>query len=294
MNNNPVGLNLYFASVPGDVRKMMTPEVLQSANPFKILASYHFFKKVDLDEMFAPLTIKPMVFADCGAYSAFTQGVEINIKDYADWLKRWAHWISVAVNLDVIRDADATANNQKILERLGCSVIPVFHTGSSLTILDDLCKRYPYIALGGMVGAERNVTLRWSATCMNRTKEYGTAFHGFGMTNRKNIETLPWYSVDSASWAGSFMYGRVPLWLGTKWETVLLFDKPAIYRHAPLIRRLGVDPAHLASRENYVYSDAVALAVNTWREYENYLRVRHGEIHLPQKSDLKRKVRQSQ
>lgn len=251
--------------------------------PPKFLLSYHYFKKTDLDEFIGGMPTKPMIFADSGAYSAFSQGAHIDIKDYARWIKRWEHHFTVYVNLDVIRDPKSTSQNQAILERMGLRPIPVFHTGTDWKHLDRLMKKYPYIALGGMVGAERRATLRWAATCHKRAQDYGSVFHGFGQTTTENIMSIPWYSVDSASWAGGFMYGRIDIWNGRQWVQCKIGDRASVMKVAPLIRDHGFDPIVFADRARYKidgYQNAVRLAAITWHRFEEFLRARHGPIHL--------------
>lgn len=287
MTQRTDGLHLYLAAQASTLPSLTKVYAVQKQNqqPLKVLLSYHYFKNVDLDAMVEDMRCKPMMFADCGAYSAATQGVTINLVDYANWLKRWAHLLTVSVNLDVIRNAKATRKNQLHMERLGCNVIPVFHTGTDLTILDEMCKRYPYIALGGMVGAEKNVTLRWAATCMERTKEHGTAFHGFGQTTKKNIETLPWYSIDSSSWGSGHRYGNVPVWTGRGFTSVKIGNHASVYKQAAHIRRLGVDPMHLANRSHYHQRHAIHVASASWRKWEELLRARHGGVECKQRTD---------
>jgi len=258
-----------------------------SEQPPKFLLSYHYFKKEDLDALVATMPVRPMIFADSGAYSAFSQGAEINIKEYAAWLKRWQHLFSVYVNLDVIRDPKATSQNQAILERMGLEPIPVFHTGTDFKHLDRLMKRYPYIALGGMVGAERKATLRWAATCHKRAQDYGSVFHGFGQTSMDNIMSIPWYSVDSSSWGGGFMYGRIDLWdnRNSRWRNCLIGNRASVAKVAPLIREHGFDPAVFADRTLYHRSYAVRLAAVAWHRFEKFLRQRHGPIPLPNRAD---------
>ncbi len=277
------GLHMYMASMPSDVSDFSMYPI--TASQVKVLCSYHYFKNVDMDEMVNAMGKKPMIFADSGAFSAYTQGVEIQIKDYATWLKRWSHLITTAVNLDVIRNPSASKKNQNKLEQLGCEVIPVFHTGSDFSILDELAESYPYIALGGMVGAPKLATLRWAAACMMRTKNQGTVFHGFGMTDKKNIESLPWYSVDSSSWGAGHRYGRLNVWTGRKLETCIIGDKASVYAYSKHIRALGLDPTLLADRSLYHRKYAIYVAARSYQKYEAQLRQRHGPIQCKQRTD---------
>jgi len=257
----------------------------QDQQPAKFLLSYHYFKKMDLDELVAGMGTRPMLFADSGAYSAWTQGAEVKVKEYATWLKRWEHLLSVYVNLDVIRDAEATASNQRLIEREGLQPIPVFHTGSDMAVLDGLAKQYPYIALGGMVGSPGAACLRWSAACMKRTQDEGTVFHGFGQTRKALIESLPWYSVDSSSWGSGHRFGAVDLWTGRQFVKVRVGDTKSVYKYAAEIRQLGVDPACIADRGRYHQRFAIRISAASWHAYEAHLRRRHGAVPCKDRSN---------
>lgn len=257
----------------------------QAAQPAKFLLSYHYFKKADLDQLVDGMHAKPMVFADSGAYSAFTQGVDMDLADYAAWLKRWSHIISVYVNLDVIRNPTASAANQRLLERKGLQPIPVFHTGSDFAVLDELAKHHHYIALGGMVGSNASACLKWAAECMRRTQHLGTVFHGFGQTRKEVIGSLPWYSVDSSSWGSGHRFGALDVWTGKAFTKVRIGSKQSVYKHANTIRSYGVDPACLADRGRYHQRYAIRVSARSWHAYEAHLRKRHGAITCNTRDD---------
>ena len=279
------GLHLYLAAAPSTTRHALMALNNQTPEPAKFLLSYHYFKKMDLDELVDGMGQKPMLFADSGAFSAFTQGAEVKITEYATWIKRWQHLLTVYVNLDVIRDAKATATNQKKLEQLNLQPIPVFHTGSDFKHLDKLAKDYPYIALGGMVGAEAKACFRWAATCMKRTQEHGTCFHGFGQTRKQLIANLPWYSVDSSSWGSGHRYGALDIWTGKEFAKIKIGDKASVYKHAPTLRKYGVDPVCLSDRGRYHQRYAIQVSAQSWHDYEEHLRKRHGAITCKDRTD---------
>src|SRR5262252_3555390 len=91
----------------------------------------------------------PEVMADSGAFSAMTQGVPIDLDDYARWLLRYRHLFRVYVNLDVIRNAAATWENQlRLQEQYGLEPLPVFHVAEDWHWFDRYLARFPYIGLG--------------------------------------------------------------------------------------------------------------------------------------------------
>ena len=131
------------------------------------------------------------VWLDSGAYSAWKRGAEIDIEDYADYIRR--HKPDVYFNLDVVGDPSRTSVNQGYLEKLGLNPIPVFHMDERFTVLDDLVKKHQLIGLGGHVG--RNPR-KWFDECFSR---HTVRFHGLGVT-RKIITEFPFWSVDSSWW----------------------------------------------------------------------------------------------
>lgn len=275
--------NMYFASLAWEVEQRHLPlSDMINDEPVKILASFHYFKKVDFDEVLTNFKIKPMLFADSGAYSAESQGAPIKVEEYAEWLHRWKHHFTVYSNLDVIRDAKASDKNQRLLEKKGLEPIPVFHTGSDFKELDRLAKKYPYIALGGMVGQPRPACLKWAATCMKRTSEQQTRFHGFGMTSRDVIEKLPWYSVDSSSWVSGAKFGQIALFDGRGWHKAKVGNAGEIRKIASLIREYGFNPEQFTDTARYKatkgHINVSVLSALSWRRYEKHLQKRNQKL----------------
>jgi len=281
LNRIDVRPTIFMSCLEFDLLDRQKPLAEIVDDPIKILASYHYFKKVNFDDLLSNFKIKPTIFADSGAYSASSQGVPVDIYEYADWLKKWKHYFEIYSNLDVIRNPELTEINQKILEKEGLNPIPVFHTGSDLKILDAMAEKYPYIALGGMVGQPRDACLRWAATCMKRTEKMNTKFHGFGMTSRSVIEKLHWYSVDSSSWVAPAKFGQMILFDGREWRKGSIGKPAEIRRLAPLIRGYGFDPEQFVDSAKYKatkgHINATILSALSWRKYEKFLQQKHSK-----------------
>lgn len=214
---------------------------------FRFLVSFHYHQKTDLQEIVDSYHGPCEVFADSGAFSAATLGATIKLADYAAWLKEWDHLLTVRATLDVIGDPVATARNTAKLEREGIAVLPVFHTGSAFSELEELVKRYDYMALGGMVPHAKDApaVLRWLVQCFKVARETGTVFHGFGQTRLDTLRKLPFYSVDSSAWASGMRYGTITLWDSRLNKLIQLQggDRVAARKHAALLRAHGADPA---------------------------------------------------
>ncbi len=252
----------------------------------RILLSYHYYKDTDLDALFAKYFTAPYpeVFADSGAFSAASQGAHIDIADYAAWVKRWAHLLTVYSNLDVIGDPAATDRNQKTLEDTGLAPLPVFHVGSDMAELETLLESYPYIALGGMVPHMRfpKRIMPWLVKCFKAAAGRGV-FHGFGATAWTVVKALPWYSVDSSSWGSGFRYGQVPVFNTSqgKFETLALGNVKEWQNHARLVEELGFDWRDFADRKRNDRAKICAISALSYMMAEQWLRKRHGEIYIP-------------
>jgi|TARA_Y100000034_G_scaffold133368_1_gene198652 hypothetical protein len=154
------------------------------------------------------------LFLDSGAYSAWTQGTEIDINDYIKFIKKYKKYLNVYANLDVIGDPVATLKNQEKMEKAGLKPLPCFHYKEDEKFLKYYIKKYDYIALGGMVGTHKKQLDKW----LNETfgdficDEVGypkAKVHGFGLTSLDLMLKYPWYSVDSTSWVVNARMGSI-------------------------------------------------------------------------------------
>lgn len=257
----------------------------------RVLVSFHYHRGSDLADLVARTPGGELdLFGDSGAFSAWTSGASISLDDYAAWLHRWKHLLSAYVTLDVIGDNAATLVNQRALESMGLSPLPVFHGSEPWPQLEAYCEEYPYVALGGMVGA--NKALPWVVRCFRIAERYGTVFHGFGQTKRVFMRSLPWYSVDSSSWGSGYRYGQLTLWNAELQRLVRVKTgrHGDVYANAELIRDHGGDPALLATpnvgqtrfrgRDEALDDRHHIAEVNAeaWRRSEQLLALRHGVV----------------
>ena len=255
-------------------------------NEFKFLLSYHYYKNQDLDAVFKEKFVEPypQVFIDSGAYSAFSIGAEIDIKEYAAWLYRYKHLVTVYSNLDSIGNAAKTLENQKRLEDMGLRPLPVFHTGEPWSYLEHYIENYRYIALGGMVPylKDHKKLMPWLIRSFKMAKDR-SVYHGFGCTNFNIIKSLPWYSVDSTSWLAGVKFGQVSLFDNKSGSviTVSLGDYKNIYKHAGLIREHGFEPEHFADRKKNSREEICGICAIAYMRAEQWLRSFHGDIPIP-------------
>lgn len=252
----------------------------------RILLSYWYYKDTDLNMLFEKYFTPPYpdVFADSGGFSAMTQGAQIDLGEYAAWIKRFKHLFNAYANLDVIGDAAATRDNQHRLEDLGTEPIPVFHVNEDWAQLESYIEQYPYIALGGMVPYMRYTKkiMPWIIKAF-RLANKQSVFHGFGATSWDVIKNLPWYSVDSSSWGAGFRYGQVPLFDESRgrFVTAQLGDPISCGKASRLFRNLGFDPLDFVDRSRNDRAKICAVSALSYIKAEQWLRKRWGEVYIP-------------
>ena len=121
-----------------------------------VLESYHYFKGIKVDafrERAAEHDLKTF-FLDSGAFSMFTQGIDIDLNAYANYIKQNQDLIHVSSNVDEIGRGkeQESYDNLKTLESLGVKVQPVHHArDEDKWLVRQLEEGYDYIFLGGMV-----------------------------------------------------------------------------------------------------------------------------------------------
>lgn len=269
-----------------------------------ILASFHYFKRSDIPRLVGYAKAQGATvdfFADSGAFSAYTTGATITVKQYATWLTAYAGMINCAATLDVIGDPKATARNTLALEDAvgqDVTVIPTFHVGSPWADLHRWCRSHQYVALGGgaVLQQRERAFMAWAVRCHQIAAQYGTRFHGFGMTRPPVPELLPWYSVDSSYWSSAQRNGTLSLfdWRARKFVRVRVGTRQVAERAgvAALVRTYGADPRTVAT-DGFgrvgVRGDAgrqdrrwlAEAAIETWLRYGDYLRDRHQPVPAP-------------
>ena len=179
------------------------------------LESYHYIGK-SRSQIRGVRSTQEKIFLDSGAFSAFSLGVNVDIEEYAEFVKGHQDIIEMASVLDAIGDHEGTYRNQNILERLGAEVLPCFHYGEPFDLCEYYVKNYDYITIGGMVPVPNDKLVLWLDEVWEKvlTDKDGfarTKVHGFGLTSRPLMAKYPWYSCDSSSWVQAAANGSILL-----------------------------------------------------------------------------------
>lgn len=196
-------------------------------------------------------TLQPdiKIFVDSGAFSAHTQGVDIDIDDYISYLNEIIEDIEICAALDVIGDPQKSWENYLyMIDRVAIpeKVLYTYHFGEDIEFLENSLKYIsnkfdsPYIAIGG-VALIKDATLRvdFLYKTVDVLKKYpNVKYHLFGVTDFKILNVLPCTSVDSTTHIMCGAFGKIFLpthdgWLKAirpdSFETSMCLDEINFY-----------------------------------------------------------------
>lgn len=179
-------------------------DILRSCGAKNRLESYWSLKKKAPSQGFTLLL-------DSGGFVARLKGTKIDVSEFAKFVNE--HKVTMAFNLDT-NDLEETLENQKHLEQnTSAYILPVYHyqdyESGDRSLLQEWIKLYPYIGIGGVVGAKATEEQMdgFFRYVFKHTQDK-TKLHGLGITTQKWLEAYPWFSVDSTSWLGAARFGN--------------------------------------------------------------------------------------
>ena len=268
-------MKIWLAGVPGGGTTGQCKRE-RELNKFWILRLWSYYHLIETNGIMKQQN-KVNLFLDSGAFSAKTQGVEIDINEYINFIKEHESVIDIYANLDVIGSAEGTWKNQMIMEKAGLKPLPVFHYGEDEKWLKRyLNKEYEYIALGGMVKTPRLINWLdhiWSTYLTDSSGMPIIKVHGFGLTGLRLMMRYPWYSVDSTSWVVTGRLGSVyvPRFANGKW----LYDenswKISVSNKSPDKKEAGqhintLSPTQQKIILNYIHEKGYKLGKSEFRK----------------------------
>lgn len=167
------------------------------------LESYHYIHRQSMVDKIRREGVK--VFLDSGAFSAFSQGVQIDLNKYCHYIKTNSDIVDFASVLDAIGDYRGTWRNQAAIEKNGVAVLPCYHYGEPMEVLEYYVENYRHFTIGGLVPVSTPQMKIWLDRIWERvlTDDNGVPkarIHGFGVTSLPMMLRYPWDSVDSSTW----------------------------------------------------------------------------------------------
>ena len=261
-------MKIYFAGTEGKKNVKMLKKIgcKHFLTSFYHLSKWRFEKEDD-------------VMLDSGGFSARIRGVEINIKDYVDFINN--NNVKLAINLDT-NNVQETLNNQKILEAgTDAYIMPVYHLSDykdeKYKNLIDSFINYPYICVGGMAGGrnKKSHIKTFLDFVFSKTQDK-VKVHGLGLTGRYFMDTYPLYSVDSTSWLQFARYGstyrvkgKQKIFLNPPDNPEELFPSPILNLSNKLIRFLMLFLLYQIQVGLHYFMTTVLVSQQVQREHQS-------------------------
>jgi hypothetical protein len=248
--------------------------------PVDTLVSYHYFRR---DEVMRALTgtKKLRLIADSGAFSAFSQGAEIALDEYAQWCRTWSDHLCWTASLDVFGNPRASyANWRTLLDEHGLRTVPTIHIGTDPTWLDTYADAgVDFVGLGGMVGRGTGV-IRWVVHVLRYARDRHPAmrFHGWGVTAPTMLDRVPLYSADSSGLVNqACRFGSLRLYdPRTRTHRTFRLDGRTPHQHRRLLSEVyGVSAAQVATSHASNRAQIIQLCAAATQLYAADLQRRH-------------------
>lgn len=153
------------------------------------------------------------IFIDSGAYSAWTKGKTVDIREYGDFILSNLNTYTVFASLDDIEDSKQSMENWKTLLEMGvppAKLMPVVHNGEDLRLIGEYLKYTNYIGLGGVAQEAfqgQSALEDWFQFIFSRFPR--VRFHAFGINTIPLLMKFPFYSADALTWRSGSRFGEL-------------------------------------------------------------------------------------
>ena len=171
------------------------------------------------------------IILDSGAFTAWSKGDHITVQEVAENFHRAMNYFNGQVdkiwliNLDVIPGsrgntatldeikkamADSDVNQKRLQDYFGDRVLPVFHQDEPWERLDEVmalaCDKN-YICVSPRNDLHESYRRPWAQLIHRKVPGYRT--HGLATTGGPMLLSVPWHSVDSATWIHTAAHGNI-------------------------------------------------------------------------------------
>lgn len=233
-----MSFDFYFSSVPSsgmDIDYLFEHKgciLLSQLNSRGTLNSFiRRFKEMGLK--------KPLlkIFVDSGAFTAWTQGKEIDVENYINYINENKDWFEICAAVDSIPgepEGSSVASHEEVMESCRktwenflymrskmldvSKLLYTFHIGEPWEYLkqaleyEDEHGKLTYIAFGGLVGKGRDLIdnfLKEATDIVKKSSNPHIKIHVFGVSNFNLLSKYKLTSSDSTAWCKMAGYGTL-------------------------------------------------------------------------------------
>lgn len=229
-------MNIFLA---GNIGKTVPQEYITKKAPF-VLQTFWDIKDSDSKTIQDAVNTPRVFFLDSGAFSFMNSGIRVDWQNYA---KQYAQFINqynienyFNIDLDTIMGVLYTDELTRYIEsETRKKSIRVFHRCMGIAKWREMCKKYPYVAIGASAITQECKWVKNTSLLKKMIQiahGYGTKVHGLGYTRLDNINntTVPFDSVDSSSALSGGRYATVYKFTGSKLISTHIKGKSKGYR----------------------------------------------------------------
>ena len=240
--------------------------------PLKILISYAYKDTFEWERLFSLVEKKEIqILIDSGAFTAYTLGKPIDLKEYCAWLHEYKKYFWNYFQLDVIRESDKTFNNYISMRKEGLAPIPIFTLGSKQKQLDKYFEYTDFVGIGGLVGSKMGEYIPKLCAYFNKHKK---KCHLLGYTRDKVLKTFRPYSCDSSNILGGAKFGA-QCYFDNIGKKLVGFDRatisPSVLRY---FQQYDFPIKHLYQKEkwgSWKKHSISTFSLGAWVLYQEYL-----------------------
>lgn len=182
-----------------------------------VLESFYYISEKMVDYYLS----RELFILDSGAFTfrESRKGTAASYQDYVGYTLRFADFI-VKYNIEHFFEMDIDSivglarveELRRLLEsRADRKCIPVWHIERGKQYFIEMCREYPYVAIGGIAGGTKQQYAnyqRYFPWFIATAHQYGAKIHGLGFTPG-NLERYCFDSVDSSTWTSGSRYGQL-------------------------------------------------------------------------------------
>jgi len=202
-----------FAAVQGSHYKY-----LKRVNIWDWLISYWEFRNIKdpaaaIQRMREGAPESSRFMLDSGAFTAWNLGNRISLWDYIDFVQKYGKYFTSIVCLDVINNPVASEIHHLTMLKAGCkNVLPVFHSGEPLRVLEYLVhdKNYKNIGLSPNNSWTNMARTDWLVRLGNKLDFTGIRTHSFGYGSLKCMQIASYITTyDTTTWIMMGSFGNI-------------------------------------------------------------------------------------
>ena len=206
-------MRVFLASTGSGMSKELRDKTVKICRPRYILETFFNGEKSCLEAM--SIVGNDNFLLDSGAFS-YMNGAKVTLSQMDSYIDKYIKFIITykikhyfEIDVDNIFGLDRVEFwRNKMESAIGYQCIPVWHKGRGVEYWKRMCKKYSYIAIGGLVFHVKKQEYELIRRLVEYAYYCGVKVHGLGFTKTRELKNYKFYSVDSASWVVSATRGQ--------------------------------------------------------------------------------------